>query len=428
MKIRTIIIVILITGLLLTSLLFLPVSRERRQLIRDMERITKDHDLMGGMLAVFDNEQIIFSYPFGTADLQKDIPVRNSTCFRIASISKVVTAIAVMQLYESGLLDIDEDIGSIPGFALRNPNFPDTPITPRMLLSHTSGLIDGETYSNFIAATFDSSPIIGIGEILTPEGSFYTHRQFSEREPGTYFSNANINYGILGTLVKKVSGLRFDRYCRQHILIPLGIEGSFNVTDLSNMGRLAVLYRKIDGEWMPQADNYADAGPVLPDTNNYVPGTNGFLFAPQGGLRVSGTDLTGIFSALMDQGTYRNTRILKAETVSEMLSPDWEYTGDNGDDYYGLFQSWGLGIHIPTNTPGKDVVLSSSRHLFGHPGEAYGLVSAAYIDTSLKRGFVFMTNGCGSGYKPDTSSSFYSVEREVFDAVEAYIMSTVKKR
>lgn len=405
------------------SLLCLPymcsVSRSE-DLSTRIDSIRKDHDLMGGVVVVFCKDRILESIPFGTADHARNIPVSDSTAFRIASVSKAVTAIAVMRLWDDGRLDLDADIDTILGFSVRNHYYPSTPITCRMLLSHTSGIIDGDTYSGFLSASYNDDPIPDISEILSPSGSNYSSTNYENTPPGTYFHYSNLNFGILGTVVEKVTGTRFDEYCFQNIFLPLDIDGSFNVNHLMDIDDVAVLYRKRGGEWVAQADDYRGVQPVFSDLSGYVVGTNGLRFAPQGGLRITGNDLAKLFMALLNKGESNGYRLLSPSAVAQMLGTQWLYDGSNGNSYYGLFRSWGLGTHIITNTPYNDVVLSGSQKMFGHPGEAYGLVSDAYIDTAREVGLVFMTNGSGAGYHIGSRSAFYTVEKEVFDAVEAY--------
>ena len=386
-----------------------------------IQTIQQQHDLMGGVVLVLSDNGVKEQVPFGLADHRRKIPVHDSTVFRVASISKMFTATAVMQLYEQGLCSLDEDISNILGFEIRNPHFPDQPITIRMLLSHTSSLSDGPTYGDFLSATHSRSPIPNISELLAPGGSLYTKAQFLEHQPGTYFQYANINYGLLGTIVEKLSGVRFDRYCRQNILEPLSITGSFNVRELPDIDHVAVLYRKKEGEWTPQTDAYKGVKPEKEDLTGYTPGTNAVRFSPQGGLRISGYDLSKVLFMLMNQGTWQGNQILQKNTVKQMLNKQWLYDGSNGDNYHGLFQSWGLGIHRITGTPEQDVILSNSETMYGHSGLAYGLVSNAYFDPDREEGLIFITNGKAEGYTVSDESAFYEVEQAVFEAVEDYL-------
>jgi CubicO group peptidase (beta-lactamase class C family) len=408
----------------LVHLLFLfallPSFTKAQNLTTALNSIKQTHDLIGGVVIVFCKNQVIESIPFGTADVTRNIAVTDSTAFRIASISKAITAMAVMKLVQTGSLNLNTDINSILGYTVRNPNFPSIPITTRMLLSHTSSFIDGSTYNNFLNASYNNNPIPNASQLLSVGGTYYTTSQFTNTQPGTYFNYSNTNFGILGTIVEKISGQRFDQFCRQQLFIPLGIKGSYNVNDIANIDNVAVLYRKISNAWTAQSDNFQGIQPVFTNLTSYLAGTNGFRFAPQGGLRISGLELSKLFMALLNNGMYQSTTLLNPSSVSQMFGAQWTYNGNNGNNYYGLFRSWGLGIHHSTNTVNNDVVLTGSTQMLGHPGEAYGLISDAYIDTTRDIGFVFMTNGCGAGYITNANSAFYTVERQVFNAIEQY--------
>lgn len=391
-----------------------------QSLSADIKIIEQSNDLMGGIVLVFCEEELIEVLPFGKADLARDISVSDSTQFRIASISKTITALAVMQLYETGLLDLDENVSSYLGFDLVNPSHPQKAISARMLLSHTSSIIDGSGYSGFLSATYSEDPIPPISALLNSSGTFYTADIFNNTTPGSYFNYSNLNFGILGTLVEKISGQRFDEYCKNNILHPLGIKGSFNVNDIENIDNVSVLYRKINGAWIPQADNYQGVQPVFTNLDSYAVGDNGLRFGPQGGLRVSGPEVAKLFQLFLSGGTLDGVEVLQPGSVEEMMTTQWLYDGTNGNNYYGLFNSWGLGLHKSTNSENQDVVLQSGSPMLGHPGEAYGLVSDAYVDTEKNLGLVLLINGNGSGYSTNNFSAFYSIEKAVFDAINTY--------
>jgi len=406
---------------ILISLLSLTTIVNAQNLSGEFINISTNNEMMGGTLVVFCEDGIIENISIGKSDFSRNINSSVNTKYRMASISKTITAIAIMQLVEQNFLDLDADISSILGYSVQNPNHPSIPITTRMLLSHTSTIIDGSTYSNFLSAAVNNNPIPNLSEIVTPNGSFYTAGQFNNTIPGTYFNYSNINYVILGTIVEKVSNLRFDVYCKQNISVPLGIDASFNVNDLTDIDQLAVLYRKINGVWTPQADNYQGTQPVFSNLNGYIPGTNGGRFGPQGGFRCSGQDLAKIFLVLMNKGNFNGDTLLSESSCNAMFANEWTFNGSNGNNYYGLFRSWGLGIHRITSTPGNDVALPGSISMLGHTGEAYGLVSDAYFDTIRKVGFVFMNNGVGINYQTNNNSIFYTIEQEVFAAIENHV-------
>lgn len=391
-----------------------------QNLTSEFSSIAENNDMMGGTLVVFCDNGLIENIAIGKSDFARNINATTNTKYRVASISKTITAIAVMQLVEQNLLDLDVDIGSILGYSVQNPNHPASPITARMLLSHTSSIVDGSAYNNFLNATLNNDPIPNLSELLTDAGTYYSSVQFNNTVPGDYFNYSNVNYVILGTIVEKVSNQRFDLYCKQNISVPLGIDASFNVNDLTDIDQLAVLYRRINGEWTPQADNYEGVQPVFSNLNGYVPGTNGARFGPQGGFRCSGQDLAEIMLVLMNHGTYNGVTLLSNSSCNAMIANEWTFNGSNGNNYNGLFRSWGLGIHRITSTTGNDIALPNSESMLGHTGEAYGLVSDAYFDTTRRVGFIFMNNGVGEGYQTNNYSTFYTVEQEVFNAIENF--------
>ena len=214
-------------------------------------------------VAVVKGDTIAFSKGYGLRDVGRTLPVNDSTVYRIASISKMITASALMILYEQGLFNLDDDVSSYLGFTLRNPNYPNDVITFRKILSHTSSLRDGTGYDSFLSATYNNNPPPALQSLLTSGGTYYSSNMFSSsRSPSSnYFEYSNINFGVVGTLVERISNQRFDIFCKEKIFLPLGISGSFNIQDIPNINNVSVLYRKSGSSWVPQTDNYLGVKP-----------------------------------------------------------------------------------------------------------------------------------------------------------------------
>lgn len=384
-------------------------------IVQQLDSMAANHNLAGSVVLFIKQDTILLEHYTGMADIGRAIPVSDTTFFRVASVSKTVTAIAVMKLYQQGLLDLSEDISTYFGYTVRNPDYPTVVITPRMLLSHQSSIRDGSGYFSFLTATSQSPPVPSIQQLLIPSGTFFTPDCWRSTEPpGTYFEYANLNYAILGTLIENVSGQRFDQFVRQQVLLPLGIEGSFNIHDLPNPDRIAVLYRKQGGNWVPQADHYNGVLPSPVNLSGYVPGTNGLLFGPQGSLRLTAKELSLILRLLANRGVVNGIRILDDSTVDLMKTKFYCYTcGNSGNNMGGLFRGYGLGLHITTNFPHEDIIFPGIE-MHGHPGEAYGLLSDMYFDQKGILGVVFITNGVGTGIQYGTQSVFYACEEDVF--------------
>jgi len=326
-------------------------------------------------------------------------------------------------MYDQGIISLDDDISIAMGYNIRNPFYPDQPITYRMLLSHQSTLIDGDGYSNFLDATFNNNTIPNISELITPGGDFYTSNMWLNDAPGNYFSYSNINYGLIGTLIEKLSGMRFDMYMKTEILEPMNITGSYNVYDLPNINDLSVLYRYTNS-WQPQVDNYQGNLPSPPDLGDYEIGSNGLLFSPQGGLRTSASEL-GIFLDVIAGQNTSSTLAISQETLNEMPSAQWTYNGTNGNNYFNLFNSWGLGLHIANGFENDAICnLNEYGNFIGHPGEAYGLISDAFYQPELNLRFAYLINGKLNGYTVG-NTAFYNVEEAIFGALCNYFETSL---
>lgn len=394
-------------------LFLLPLSLSSQTLPQDLETIAQDNNLIGISVVTVCGDEVLDVFHYGKANLATNQDVSDQTYYRIASISKSVTAVALMKLYEEGLFDLDDDISGYLGYTVQNPNHPGIAITFRMLLSHTSSLQDGSGYGNFLSATYNLSPVPPISELLIPGGDYYTGNLWRVQAPGTYFKYSNLNYGVIGTLVEKISGQRFDLFVRDSILLPLNISGSFNVDHIPDINNVAVLYRNA----VPQADNYLGNPPPPFDPDTYTIGDNGLLFGPQGSLRITAPDLSKFLRMVSGNGS----GVLDSATLALLFVPQWTYNGSNGDNYYNLFNQWGLGFHLTTNAPQGDIVIPGIE-MAGHPGEAYGLISDMYFEPLNRFGVIFITNGYygTSNYDIGANSAFYVPEEEAFSAVATH--------
>jgi CubicO group peptidase (beta-lactamase class C family) len=410
-------------------------------------------------------DQVVYEGYFGSrwfdpANQERSLPATPATKFRVASISKLVASLAFMQLVERGLVGLNDDVSDLLGFRLRNPHFPTTPITPAMLLSHTSSLRDGSLYS--------AAPPHTLRDFFHPGGALYengahfaaphanlkigSHGDAENTEtfslmimprrsmdtdmthaPGRFFSYCNLNFGVLGAIIERVSGERFDLYVHDHILHPLEIDGGFNVNLLSDegFGQIAVLYRKQrdgvwtpDGPWVAQVDDYQGRRPLL-RLDDYSIGTNGTIFSPQGGLRISARDLVKVMRLFMHGGRCGDMQIVQPATMAQMLTVRWRYdpAAPNGDPYNGLMRAWGLG---PQRTTAVRDALGGDRHiiegspqLWGHAGDAYGLLAGLWCDPSIQSGFIYIIGGVGADPEANRGrySSFYRWEEEIQTAI-----------
>lgn len=385
----------------------------------ELTNISADFNVMGMSVITLCDGEIDLEFYSGLRDFTRQLPVNSDTQYRIASISKAITATGLMLLIDQGTVSLDADISDYLGFQARNPLYPNTPITVEMVLSHRSGIQDGTGYNGFLNATYTAvNDLPDLAELLLSDGTYFTSNIWRTEAPGTYFAYSNLNYGVIATLIEAASNQRFDLFMEANLFAPLGLHCAYNPSLLDDIDNLAVIYRNQSG-WTPQVDNFQGNTPQPANIQDYVPGGNGLRFAPQGGLRASARDLARLMQLHINNG-YDNltqAQLISSELIELMHTPVWTYNGSNGDNYFNLFNSWGLGVQITTNTPMGDIVFDGFN-MIGHAGEAYGLVSDWYFHKETGRGIIFMNNGVFAGYNFGTTSAFYTVEEAVFDAVE----------
>lgn len=381
----------------------------------ELQSVAVKNNLIGMSIAVVCKNNILDIYHYGKSDIERNININHGTLYKVASISKSVTATALMILYERHQFQLDDDISGYLGYKVSNPNFPNDKITFRMLLTHTSSLQDSTAYDNFLTTTFQQNPPPPLKKLLVPGEKYFENNVWQNKAPGSYFSYCNLNNGLIGTLIEKISGKRFDIFVRQNITGPLGIKGSFNVGDIKNINNLATLYRNS----IPQTDNYKGINPIPRDLSQYQIGDNALIYSPQSGFRVSAADLSKFMMMHMNYGKYNGTRILDSATVALMHSSQWKYNGSNGDNYHNLFNNWGLGFHLISNSNGGDIIMDGTK-MCGHSGNAYGLISDMYFDTNNQFGFIFITNGYAGEkeYTKAANSAFYKPEAEIFEIIK----------
>ena len=371
---------------------------------------------------VFKYGRIVYENFSGKRELVNGLPVERTTRLRVASLTKMFTMFGIMQLVEAGAIDLDEDISKYLGFVLRNPNFPEEKITVRMLASHTSTLRDGNGYS--------LAPNYSIDEFFREDGTAYDDGGHFGHEDKHYFMYCNLNYGVLGTIIERISGKRFDVYMKDNVLKPMGIKadyvvGNFSEEEFRNLG---TLYRQENGEWTAQADSYSSQPPK--DTvwetyslSDYRIGTNATVFAPQGGLRISFEELANCLEMLMNKGNFRGTRIISEESFNEMSRAQWIYDPQtkNGDPYDVMF-SYGLGLYQIDGSGTARLCEKYDIDLTGHSGDAYGLISGLYFRPGTKDGVIFMVNGTAVVAGEDSRSfgkfsSGYIWEEEIMNPI-----------
>ena len=324
-----------------------------------IQSIMQSNPVVGLSVAVVKNNKVIYNHSFGFKDVEKQLPLQNDNIFRIASISKSFTTTAIMQLVAEKKISLDQDVSELVGFKIRNPKFPNTVITLKMLLSHRSSINDSEGYFSLDAIDPAKNPNFA--------------KCYNAYEPDKGYMYCNLNYNLAGSILEKQTGVRFDKYIQQQILDPLGLYGGYNVNALdSNLIAKIYEFNKETQGFTLSPNAYA---PRTEEINNYTIGRSTPIFSPTGGMKISANDLAKYMIMHSQLGKYKGGRM-----ISKKLSQQMQAIISEEENY---------GMALETSTqliPGKTMI--------GHTGVAYGLYSIMFFEPKEKIGFVVISNGC----------------------------------
>jgi CubicO group peptidase (beta-lactamase class C family) len=366
----------------------------------------------------FDRDAVTDTRVTGLADPSTGRAVTADDPVRIASISKLVLSIGVMRLVEQGTLDLDADVSKTLGYTVRNPAYPDTPITLRLLLSHTASLTDGAGYWQ---VPFDGH----FKDVLDdPKAWDAAHA------PGTYWRYANVGFPLIAGVMERATGERFDLLMQRLVLAPLGLHACYGwpACDAATAARAVVLYA--DGK--PQVDDHQGRKPACGitkardgscDLSQWRAGTSSNVFGPQGGLRISANDLVKIGRLLLGDGAVDGVRLLQPASVAAMIGPEWSFDGSNGltleeDDPIrtrgGFTCRYGLAVHtLATGLRGcGDDPFGDGVSRIGHSGNAYGLLAGMWLDRKAGTGVVYFATGNDTP-GPGQRSAFSAIEERL---------------
>ncbi|OHA19699.1 MAG: hypothetical protein A3C08_00500 [Candidatus Taylorbacteria bacterium RIFCSPHIGHO2_02_FULL_47_18] len=311
------------------------------------------------------NGKIVYKRGFGFADVESLEPATPNTCYRIASISKTFTAVAIMQLAEQGKLHLDDKIHKyLPWFKSRSKDSDSNNITIRQILSHTAGVFrDGNT-PHWADDKFPD--ITGLQKSISKAVVF---------ENLTRFKYSNFGFALLGEVVKKISGVSYNEYVSENIIKKLGMERTAPDLTKENEGWLAKGYSRS----IPNKER--EAFHHIP-TNAYASAT-GFL------SNVS--DLAKYLSALSLKNKNAN-QLINKESKKEIMREYWATGEDN--------ESYGLGF---------TACKIENRKIVGHSGSFSGFITAIALDTENDIGVITLSN--------TNDSSAYQVNQGIFEAI-----------
>lgn len=335
--------------------------------------------LPGLAACIVKNNGIAWSKGYGWANIEQRIPMTPDTLMNIGSISKTITATAIMQLWEEGKFQLDDDINNHLPFAVKNPFHPNEPITFRQLLTHTSSIHDGPAYEESYSCGDPKIPLrTWVEEYLTPGGVYYNREEnFHDWKPGEEFDYCNVPFGLLGYLVEAISGSSFSDYCQANIFEPLGMnETSWYLADLDT-AKHAVPYTYVSkGEIRGRLLQEGGNGQEVQEREGYIPNClYSFPNLPDGLLRTSVHQLARFLMAYINNGSYEGRRILQESTVREILTSQLDQSMLLPSPWEGLGLTW----HKHKESQGLtwyQLGLDSEDLVWGHRGSDPGITTA----------------------------------------------------
>ena len=290
------------------------------------EQMEANH-VAGAVVSVVKDGQVFFAKGYGYADVASGKLVDpDTTLFRIASVTKLFTWTAVMQLVEQGKLDLDEDVNAYLDF--RIPDTYPQPITLKHLMTHTSGLED---------LAFDA--VVSSAEKPKPLGAWLaSHLPGRVRPPGEYTAYSNYGTALAGYIVERAAGIPYDEYIEQYIFTPLEMAHATTRQPLPERlaSDMSVGYNHSGGAYQAQALSWLQ-------------------YAPGGSMSASATDMARFMIAHLQGGRYEDSRILEESTAQQMHSQAFTHDPRLNGMAYGFIEMnqnnlWVIG-HAGDNSP-----------------------------------------------------------------------------
>ena len=318
-------------------------SEKRAQIEKAVSAFMTANSVPGISIAIVQGGQPVWSSGFGMSDLEDSAPATSSTLYRLGSISKPITAVAILQLYERGKLDLDAPVQKYcPAFPQK-----DAPITSRQLLGHLSGIRhynqDGkgdvpEDSARHFASMEESLQLFASDPLLS--------------KPGTQFHYSTYGYTLLGCVLEGAASEKYVDFVRENVFRPAGMEHT-QVDDF-----FAIVPHRT--RWYHRDKSGAVRNAGVLDSSYKIPG---------GGL-ISTVDDMANFEAAILAG-----KLLKPATQEMMLSA--QHTADGNTTGYGL--GWGIADDVGV-------------HTVGHTGAQQGTSTSIMLAPQKSAGVVVLTN------------------------------------
>lgn len=309
----------------------------------EVNKYVQNHWLVGSTVIIVKDNKVVYHKGFGYANEANKTPMYENAIYRIMSQTKAITSLAIMQLYERGKINLDQNVSDfIPSFknptVLKEFNAADSSystlpakreITIRDLLTHTSGIDYTDIGSKNMSAIYTKAGVpSGLGkfkesllEKMTKLGSLPLVHQ-----PGEKFTYG-LNTDLLGCIVEIVSGTTLENYFQKNIFDPLDMKDTYFNVPASKASRMPTVYTENEAnqiiEWGPSFRNLNPNYPLVPKT----------YFSGGAGLSSTAYDYAIFLQMILNGGKYNGKQIIAPRTAAIMISPQTDYKALGNDDF-----------------------------------------------------------------------------------------------
>ncbi len=319
----------------------------------------KARRIVGGAVVIAKDGEVLYEYAYGHLNNRRITPFTVNTHVRIASVSKMVGAVGLLHLLEEKNISLETPVKDIVGFNVTNPAFRSKPITIRQVLSHTSGILQG----NDLRPDWD---------ILSRDNKIFS----KYTQPGTKYVYANLNGGLIGSMIEALTGQGVDAYMRENIFEPLGIDAAFHPGMLKDQSDIAPRLNT-DGSVAVSVSETMKTLKTFQDVSNPRKNTGRTV----GALYMNAHGLSRIVSMLQQGGELDGVRILSEDMARLMLMDQQTIEGSSVycDSEYGLCVSRIEGMEGGT--------------WYGHQGRYEGLTANAHFQPDTGLSVAIIANG-----------------------------------
>lgn len=336
---------------------------------------TRKNKIPALFVSVIGKNNPIYENGLGTIDINRTIPTTKQSIFKWWSITKMVTAIAIMQLAEKGKLNIESPVRDyIKFFELAGTGSNEIKI--KHLLNHSSGLKDN--MPEIVGwMHFENKVYTEQSKLL--QDNFHRYKKLLSK-PGQFASYTNVGYMLLGEIIKAVSGQTYESYVLENIISPLGMDNTnFYITDTMASNMVTGTHPLFSIETAALPFFYKDLGSLLKVKNNLLWFNTFFPMAtPPSGLIGPAIDFYPFISMLLHNGRYKNTQIIQENTLKQMIHSDQMYQKGHKKEI-----KFGYGLRVTGN---------DENYCYYHDGLGVGFSSTMRIYPNKEVGILLLAN------------------------------------